>query len=307
MRSTGFLFTIILFMTLVAGCQRGGMMYEVSISPSEVVVAEGTSHQFAATAIFTDGSVITWTSAVNWSISPDPGTTGTATIGTSFGYFGLVTSTTGTGDFTVTATDVANNLVATAHIYVREPEIRITPTNAFMPVNNGLNTNYSHQFRATGTMMKSAGTLTTTVDLTSSSTWTVSDVSFASVSASGLVTAGAAPGPASLTATYLTSSGTTTVNVIPETLTALVISAPSPTMAPAATLQFTAKGTFATSPDLDYTSSVTWFSSDTGRATISASGLVSATTDTTKTGQTTITAADPISGKTSNPVTVTVQ
>jgi hypothetical protein len=240
-----FRYTVVAMMLAATftGCADGGKMAAIVISPETSVIAEGTTQQFEATAFFSDGTAMAWTTAVAWTITPDEDAAGTATIGTAFGSYGLVTSSSGTGDFTVTATDAANGLRATARVHVRRPDIAITPAKAYMPFNNGVNLNYSHQFTATGTMFISENTGTTIVDLTSSVTWTTvppSDSAAASVAPGGLVTTSTTTtGPVIVNVEYIVSgtvvsTATTTLTVTEEELKqgSLSISSSGLTVAP---------------------------------------------------------------------------
>lgn len=276
-------------------CARGGKMTAITVSPASKVIAEGKTQQFEATAIFSDGTVLTWTSVVTWTITPDKD----ITIGNTFGTYGLVTSTSGTtsgtGDFTVTATDATNGLSSSVVLHVRRPDIAITPANAFIPLG------VSHQFKATGTMVISEGTGTTTVDLTSSATWTIiSDIpDIATVGAkTGIVTASSTlTGQGLIEAAYLSSLGTTTVSIMATPLDNLIIQAPpdtGPISRSTKTIQFLAQGTFQ---DHSTTALLTnpwiWSSSSPNIAGIDAeTGLA---TFGSVDGTTIITAKDPIS------------
>jgi hypothetical protein len=282
------------------GCAEGGKMAGITLTPASKVIAEGKTQQFEATAVFSDGTTLTWTSAVLWTITPDSG----VTIGNTFGTYGLVTSVSGTGDFIVTATDAANGISHSVLLHVRRPEISITPANAYLPVNNGSNAKYKHQFAATGTMEISAGTGTTTVDLTSSVTWTTTNDT-ASVGTGGLVTAGTTTGPTQLIASYAVSNSTvatgeTTVNITPTLIDSLLIDSPDTVISrgTTSTIPFTAQGSFVdgsvTAPGL--TTPWTWRSLSPAVATIDpATGIA---TVGIANGSTTITATDPISSAT---------
>ena len=128
--------------------------------------------QFTALAEFSDGTALDWTTAVAWSSSDEA----SVTMGDSLGTFGLATSvvsqTSKSGVFTITATDTANNISGTATLIVKDPlYIIIRPENPLMAVGR------EHQFTAEAVLsdLTSGGITTITRDLTSSPTlsWNV--------------------------------------------------------------------------------------------------------------------------------------
>lgn len=113
----------------------------------------------------------------------------------------------------------------------------------------------------------------TTSDVTNSVTWSSSTPAAATINSAGLATA-VATGSTTITATSGTVSGSATLNV--ATLTSIAITPASVTIAPAATQQFAATGTFSNSATLDITGQVTWASATTTVATINSAGLATA-------------------------------
>jgi hypothetical protein len=146
--------------------QKGGKLALLEVTPASAIIATGTSQQFAATAIFSDGTALVWTSAANWTTdNPD------VTIGNTFGSYGLTTSSSimsgTTSTVTIKATDIANNISGEATLYVTVPQTITVSPNPIVPY---MTTGTSHQFASTALL--SAGTMTTTQDLTSLATWT---------------------------------------------------------------------------------------------------------------------------------------
>jgi uncharacterized protein YjdB len=142
----------------------------------------------------------------------------------------------------------------------------------------------------------------TTDTVTDSAAWSSSDVSVATVSATGLVT-GVAVGTATISATLKGLSGSTTVTVTVANLASISITSTSTSLSSGQTTQFTATGILQDGSKVKLTDSATWTSSNTAAATIDSSGLATAQSISgTKT--TNITAK---SGNiTSNTVTLTV-
>ncbi len=117
----------------------------------------------------------------------------------------------------------------------------------------------------------------TTQDVTAAAKWSSSQTAVATIDKSGLLKT-LAQGTTTITATYLTLSGTTTVKVTPPDVIAVNINpaAPGP-VAVGAKISFTAAGVMSDgSPDKDITKLVKWTSSDTAIATVDPSGTATA-------------------------------
>ena len=135
--------------------------------------------------------------------------------------------------------------------------------------------------------------------LTRPVTWTSSTPAVATVDANGLVTAVAAGGPATITATSETKTGTSSITVTLAPVNTVTVSPATASLVVGATQQLTAvlkdvNGNVLTRP-------VTWSSSNTAAATVDASGLVTAV----GAGSTTITATSEGKSGTSS-ITVTL-
>ena len=188
-------------------CLHGGSISSIRVSPADASMAKGTTQQFIATAIFTDGTTLNWTTAVDWSSS----NTGVATISNEPGVLGKgrVTSV-AAGTTIITATDLTNNLSGTATVTVTNAAL-ITVTPADQSIANGT----TQQFTATETFTDG-----TTLDLTTLVFWSSSDTGVATISnasgSNGLATTVAA-GTTSITATDLITNitGTATLTVTP--------------------------------------------------------------------------------------------
>ncbi|MHA7629000.1 kelch repeat-containing protein [Corallococcus sp. M7] len=115
----------------------------------------------------------------------------------------------------------------------------------------------------------------TTVDVTSSATWTTSDSAIATVSNTGLGTGVAAGGPVTLTATLGGVSGTAqfTIKTPPPVLTSIELTPAAGSVLSGSTQQFTAQGSYSDGTTADVTSSATWTTSDSAVATVSNTGL----------------------------------
>ena len=107
-------------------------------------------------------------------------------------------------------------------------------------------------------------------------TWTSSNTSVATVSATGLVT-GVGAGTATITATSAGVAGTLSLPVTAATLVSIGVT-PATTLAMVQdqTEQFTATGVYTDNSKQNLTSKVTWSSATTTVATVSAAGIVTA-------------------------------
>src|SRR5271155_100886 len=100
----------------------------------------------------------------------------------------------------------------------------------------------------------------TSQNLTASVTWTSSDGSVATVSATGAVTT-LAQGTAKITGTLSGVNGSITLTVNAPAITALAVSSTSASIARTTTVQFTATGTLTNGTTENATGLVTWSSS----------------------------------------------
>jgi hypothetical protein len=156
----------------------------------------------------------------------------------------------------------------------------------------------AQQFKVTGHNSDS-----TTMDVSSESTWSTSDASVATVSAAGLVNAVALSGTCTITGTYqgMTASVQLTITDLP--IQTITVAPDSATINRGFTEQFTATGLFSNGTDTinqDISGLVSWSSSTTSVATIDANGVAKGVSG----GTTSISAQ--WSGKTSNTATLRV-
>jgi len=170
--------------------------------------------------------------------------------------------------------------------------ITVTPANTSLP------TGETEQFTATGTLSNN-----TTENLTNQVTWTSSDTTWATISATGLATA-VSPGPVTISAAFDGVTGSTGLTVVrPATLQSIAVTPVNTSLPTGETEQFTAIGTLSNNTTENLTNQVTWASSDTTWATISTTGLATAVSP----GPVTISATfDGITGSTGLTVTAVV-
>ena len=260
----------------------------INVTPSSATIVAGTTQQYTATGTFSDGTTKNVTSTATWSSN-----TGNATITPS----GVATGVTA-GNATIRAVQSGINSNPASLVVTAAPvtlsSIAIAPTAPTVPLAG------AQQLAATGTYSDGS-----TADITFQVTWTSSDPTIASISASGGAN-GLRAGNTQITAALASRSATITLSVSPATLSSLNVNPSNPSIANGTTQQFKASGTFSDGSTQDLSNSVTWTSSNHTVATITAAGLASsaATGPVTITAQSgtlsatatlTITAAAPVS------------
>ena len=205
-RSYILVFAVLLAASLgLMSCLHGGTISSITVTPVNATMATGTTLQFIATARFSDGTTLNWSSAVDWTSSE----TQVALVSNVTGSNGFATSVAG-GTTIITATDLTNKLSASATLVVNNIQsLTVTPDPASLTI--GAN----QQFTATETF-----TPGTVLDVTTLVFWSSSNPGVATISNTsgtiGLANAVAA-GTTSITATDLVTNitGTATLTVTP--------------------------------------------------------------------------------------------
>lgn len=238
----------------------------ISIAPQNPSVAKGRTRAFFANGTYTDGNVVDVTAQATWASS----NASVAVFNTAAG----VASTLAQGTSTITATLGTRSAGTTLTVTPAElVSIALTPSSITVP--RGLTTS----FAAEGTYTDG-----TTATLTSSVTWTSSDVNVAMVA--GNVATAKNEGSASITATLNGVSASAVLTVAPPALTSIKISPVRASIAPGTTQQFTATGRYSDGTTADITSQAAWTSSNAsiasfdttaGLATANAEGDVTVT------------------------------
>jgi hypothetical protein len=261
----------------------------ISVTPTDPSIAKGTSLQFTASGLFTDGTSQDLTTQATWgstnSVVADIGattglahgdTTGTVTISATFG------GQTGTTTLTVTPATLVS--------------LQIVPSNPSVAKGSDL------QFTALGTY-----TDNTVQDLTTQVTWTALINTVATISnaagSQGLAHA-AGVGATTIRATFGGVTTTTTLTVTAATLASIQVTPVNPSIAKGANLAFTATGVFTDGTTQDVTATATWNSSTSTVATISNVSGSQGQAHAVAAGSTTISATlGAISGSTTLTVT----
>ncbi|WP_207385402.1 beta strand repeat-containing protein, partial [Legionella cincinnatiensis] len=260
----------------------------IVVKPTNPQIAQGTTQQFIAVGVFTDGSTHNITSSVVWSSS----NTTVALISNRLGNNGLAAGRTA-GATTITATLGTISGTTT-----------LTVTNAVLqsifvsPVNRTIAQGITQQYSATGIFSDNS-----TQDLTSSVNWSSSNTDIATINNTGKATS-IAQGKVLIRATSGSVFGTTSLTVTAATLKSIAVTPANASIAKGTTQQFIATGTFTDGSKSDITSSVFWSSSQPEFATISNEAGSNGLATGESAGQTNIVATlGTISGST--PFTVT--
>ena len=284
----------------------GQTLRSIAITPSSSVLALGSTKQYTAIGTYSDGTNQTTqpiTQGVTWSLSPSG--TNVVTITPS----GAVTGNS-PGTATINA-QVGSLTPGTASVAVESTPlvcIEVTPPGV-SPTSN------CSQFTAQTVSVPATIQLSlttwgvfqdgTTLDLTSSSNWTSSNASAATVgngAANGGIVTGMAPGTTTtISASFSGQTGTATVNVTSATLVSIIVSPSSATIPLGSSQQFTAIGNFTSGPPISITNQVTWNSTTPSVAVIKSTGNAFSASR----GTTGITAS--LDGVTSTPVNLMVQ
>ena len=232
-----------------------------SNSLGTVKTAAGTSHQFLAYGIYTDGGERNITSSVTWSSSPIK----VATINNAGRAAGITA-----GAATITATDPTTSLAGSTTLDVTNATVTaivVSPVVQTIAPLTRLN------FTALGVFNDG-----TTQDITADSNWSSSDTAAATVtnSAPSGVATGVASGSTTITAALGGMSGSTGLTVSSASLTSIALTPSASGVAIGSTLPLNAVGTFSDGTKQPINLAAAWSVSpnDGSIATVDKTGLV---------------------------------
>ena len=264
----------------------------ILVAPQSASLANGTTVQLSATAVYSDLTTVDVTQMVTWKSA----SAAIATISSTGSTSGLLTGVSpGPVEITASLAGVdGKTTVIVTNATLRQ--LAVTPTAPTLAKGTTV------QLVATGTFSDN-----TTQDVTSLATWTTAGAAVATVSnqsgSRGLAT-GVSKGLVAIQAALSGQTGSANLTVTDATLSSLTVTPTGPVIANGTAMQLIATGNFSDGTAQNLTTSVTWASSVPSVATVSntagSQGLVSGLGR----GQTSITAT--LSGRTgSTPLTVT--
>ena len=243
----------------VSACERfgpaptgpGPQLAQIVVLPESLTVAPAQLVQFVAYGRTSAGD--STSAPVTWSTS-----------GGSIASNGSYTADTGSGDFMVTAMSTQSGVSGSSRVRVRKVKtVTVSPPTATVALGQTV--------QLTATLRDASGNVLTGRTVT----WSSSNLAVATVSASGLVTAGAVASQATITATSEGQSGTATVTVVSNAPVATVTVTPATaSVAVGQTVQLTATLRDANGNVLSGRT-VLWTSDNAVVATVDGTGLVS--------------------------------
>ncbi len=242
----------------------------IAVSPTSVTLGLGQTQQFTATATLSNGTQQNVTSSATWSTS----SASEGTISNVAGTNGLLVAT-GAGNMIVTAT--LNSVAGSTSVTVTTAlltSLTVSPSPVSVP------SGATQQMTVTGNYSDGSS-----ANVTSSSTWTSSASSVATVDVSGVLHA-VSPGTTTVTAANGLVTKQDAVTVTNAVLSFISITPTFPTTPLGVQTQLLATGTYSDGSTTNITSQVQWSSSAPAVATVSSGGLAS----TVSAGSTQITA-----------------
>lgn len=251
------------FCSLLLGCggsnstasnQSSGApkLSQIKISPANKSIAKGTSLQFIATGIFSDGTQQDFSASASWKASP-------AIIATISAHGNL----TGVGEGAAQVSATYQGLSGSASITVGPPTlmgIAVSLGQSSLPLGG------SENVIATGSFSDGS-----TQDLTRSVSWQANPSTVATIGNQGILT-GVGKGVAQVSATYQGLSGSASLTVGSAVLVGIGVSLQQSTLPLGASESATATGNFSDGSTQNLTSLAAWQTNASTVATISPQG-----------------------------------
>lgn len=225
----------------------------LQLTPATASIASGTTQQFSANVIYSDGSIQPVTAGLSW-LSSSSTVAGVDLNGLATGL--------APGQATITAT--YQTLTATASLTVTPAvltNIVVTPVTTVVGIKGNV------QYTATGVFSDNS-----TQDLTSQAVWISSNANFALISAGGLAS-GVSAGTTTITASFDGVTGSATLTVTTAVLQSIAITPANPIVPPHSRIQLTAIGTFSDGTQ-EVLSGVSWHTTSARYAMVNGNGLL---------------------------------
>ena len=233
------------------------ILAQITVSAAVTTIPRGTTQQYTATGLYTNGSSFDLTDVATWSSSAPS----IATVSAD----GLVTGVQSNAS-PVTIAAAVGGIAGGKSLVVNAAsltQITVTGPRASIPPE------ISQQYTAVGTYSNGSS-----FDLTDLVTWASSQPSVAGITEDGVVTGGAANAtPVQIIAVYGGLAGSTNLTVNDAIVTAITVTAPRTSVPVGTTQQYTAMGTYSDGSVFDITDLVNWTSSASSIAFVNQDGL----------------------------------
>lgn len=227
----------------------------IVVTPSTATIAIGATQQYVATATYSDGSSAVITTTAAWTSS----STAVATVLNTGAATGI-----SAGNTTITAS--AGGQSGSAALTVQPAAVTLT-TLSLTPALTTFQVGATRQLAVTASY--SNGTV---VDVTSGSLFASANPAAVGINAAGLIN-GVAPGTSALSATFGGRTATAQATTTAATISGIVVSPATATVAVGGTQQFVAVATYSDNTTAVITSSATWTSSTLSAATVLNTGV----------------------------------
>ncbi|MFT3691614.1 MAG: Ig-like domain-containing protein [Kofleriaceae bacterium] len=256
----------------------GLVLQSIAITPATATTAIGLTTQFTATATYSDTSTADITNDVTWASSA-----AAATISNADGSHGLATGAAlGPTNITATLGSVTSNTAVLTVASIMS--IAVTPDMPSVP--NGL----TQQFTATATFDNAD-----TADITQSVTWASGTAGVATISntagSKGLAKAVAGTGTSTISATFGSAMGSTTLTATAAIVQSITMSSTAVTLSLGNNTTITATGHFSDGTTASVNGVATWTSTDSTIASVTTTGTRGIVSAIATGGPVTITAA----------------
>ncbi|MCL5260568.1 MAG: Ig-like domain-containing protein [Gammaproteobacteria bacterium] len=241
-------------------------LVSIAVTPTVQSIAKGTTQQYKATGIYTDGTTSDITTVVNWhssdSVNAPINNVGLATGNgeTPIGMDAVMKATLGT---TSGSAAPHGTISGSATLTVTAPVlVSIAVTPASQSIAKGL----TQQYTATGTYSDG------TKQVITPDAWNSAKTTVATIDSKGIAT-GVGLGTTTISATKDKISGSTDLTVTAATLVSIAVTPDVQSIAKGTTQQYKATGTYTDHSTSDITTQVKWNSSDSANAPINSTGL----------------------------------
>jgi uncharacterized protein YjdB len=263
---------------ILYGCGGGGQtaggtgqapLVRVEISPENPTIARETSISLTATAIYADNTKADITGSAEWSVSDS----NIATVQPTNIYPAGVAKVSSSGKAYANGKNCGHaNIKASSGTISGVTTLTVSCVSlvsvVITPANSRISKGTRQQLIAVGTFSDNS-----TQDITTSSSWSSSDASVATITSGGLATS-TGTGTTTIKVNASGISAETILTVTPATLASIVVTPSNPTIGAGTSVKLTATGVYSDNTTQDISSQVSWTSPNTSVATVAPDGTV---------------------------------